>query len=141
MLEDKDRIFKNLYRLHDWGLEGARRRGAWDGTKAIIDKGRDWIVNEMKASGLRGRGGGGIPDRPEMVVHAEGIDRRTAELSRRQCRRVRARHLQGPRDHAARSASADRGLPDRELRDGRARLLHLCPRRVHPRARAPAGRD
>src|SRR2546428_4829848 len=63
MLDDKDRIFKNLYGLHDWGLEGARRRGAWDGTKAIIDKGRDWIINEMKASGLRGRGGAGFPTR------------------------------------------------------------------------------
>ena len=61
MLDDKDRIFKNLYGLQDWGLEGARRRGAWDGTKAIIDKGRDWIINEMKASGLRGRGGAGFP--------------------------------------------------------------------------------
>ena len=46
MLADKDRIFKNLYGLHDWGLEGARARGAWDGTKAILEKGRDWIVNE-----------------------------------------------------------------------------------------------
>src|SRR5438270_9988182 len=61
MLDDKDRIFRNLYGLHDWGLEGARRRGAWDGTKAIIDKGRDWIISEMKASGLRGRGGAGFP--------------------------------------------------------------------------------
>src|SRR6201992_2553832 len=61
MLDDKDRIFKNLYGLHDWGLEGARHRGAWDGTKVIIDKGRDWIINEMKASGLRGRGGAGFP--------------------------------------------------------------------------------
>src|SRR5205085_8743734 len=61
MLDDKDRIFKNLYGLQDWGLEGARRRGAWDGTKAIIDKGRDWIISEMKASGLRGRGGAGFP--------------------------------------------------------------------------------
>ena len=61
MLDDKDRIFKNLYGLHDWKLEGARKRGAWDGTKAIIDKGRDWIINEMKASGLRGRGGAGFP--------------------------------------------------------------------------------
>ncbi|HEY6579115.1 MAG TPA: NADH-quinone oxidoreductase subunit NuoF [Rhizomicrobium sp.] len=61
MLADKDRIFTNLYGLHDWGLDGARRRGAWDGTKAIIDKGRDWIINEMKASGLRGRGGAGFP--------------------------------------------------------------------------------
>src|SRR5256885_7291308 len=60
MLEDKDRIFRNLYGLHDWGLQGARRRGAWDGTNAIIGKGRDWIINEMKASGLRGRGGAGF---------------------------------------------------------------------------------
>ena len=61
MLQDKDRIFTNLYGLHDWGLEGARARGAWDGTKAILEKGRDWIVNEMKASGQRGRGGAGFP--------------------------------------------------------------------------------
>jgi NADH-quinone oxidoreductase subunit F len=44
MLADADRIFQNLYGLHDWGLAGARKRGAWDGTKAIIDKGPDWIV-------------------------------------------------------------------------------------------------
>jgi NADH-quinone oxidoreductase subunit F len=61
MLDDKDRIFRNLYGLHDWGLEGARARGAWDGTKGILEKGRDWIINEMKASGLRGRGGAGFP--------------------------------------------------------------------------------
>ena len=61
MLEDKDRIFRNLYGLHDWGLEGARARGAWDGTKAILEKGRDWIIEEVKASGLRGRGGAGFP--------------------------------------------------------------------------------
>jgi NADH-quinone oxidoreductase subunit F len=61
MLADKDRIFKNLYGVHDWGLKGAMDRGAWDGTKALITKGRDWIINEMKASGLRGRGGAGFP--------------------------------------------------------------------------------
>jgi len=61
MLADKDRIFRNLYGLHDWGLKGARQRGSWDGTKAIIEKGRDGIVNEVKASGLRGRGGAGFP--------------------------------------------------------------------------------
>ena len=61
MLQDKDRIFTNLYGLHDWGLEGARARGAWDGTKAMLGKGRDWIINEVKASGLRGRGGAGFP--------------------------------------------------------------------------------
>jgi NADH-quinone oxidoreductase subunit F len=61
MLADKDRIFTNLYGQHDWGLKGARERGQWDGTKGFIDKGRDWIIDQMKASGLRGRGGAGFP--------------------------------------------------------------------------------
>ncbi len=61
MLADKDRIFTNLYGAHDWRLEGARKRGAWDNTKAILDKGGDWIIDEMKKSGLRGRGGAGFP--------------------------------------------------------------------------------
>ncbi len=61
MLEDKDRIFTNLYGFGDRSLKGARARGQWDNTKALIDKGRDWVVNEMKASGLRGRGGAGFP--------------------------------------------------------------------------------
>ncbi|HTO28208.1 MAG TPA: NADH-quinone oxidoreductase subunit NuoF, partial [Devosia sp.] len=61
MLADKDRIFTNLYGQGDWTLEGARSRGAWVGTKEFIDQGRDWITNEVKASGLRGRGGAGFP--------------------------------------------------------------------------------
>src|SRR5690348_7104821 len=85
MLDDKDRIFRNLYGQHDWGLEGARKRGAWDGTKGFIEKGRDWLVNEVKASGQRGRGGAGfatglkwsfmpkqVGDRPHyLVVNAD----------------------------------------------------------------------
>jgi len=60
-LSDKDRIFTNLYGTQPWNLAAARMRGDWDGTAAIIQKGRDWIVNEMKESGLRGRGGAGFP--------------------------------------------------------------------------------
>jgi len=61
MLSDSDRIFTNLYGVHDWRLKGARARGAWDGTAELIAKGHDWIVDQMKESGLRGRGGAGFP--------------------------------------------------------------------------------
>ena len=60
-LQDKDRIFTNLYGLHPAGLDGARKRGNWDGTAGLIAKGRDWIIEEVKQSGLRGRGGAGFP--------------------------------------------------------------------------------
>lgn len=61
LLQDKDRIFTNLYGRHDFGLEGAKQRGAWNGTKDMLDQGRDWIIENVKASGLRGRGGAGFP--------------------------------------------------------------------------------
>ncbi|TFF27669.1 NADH-quinone oxidoreductase subunit NuoF [Jiella endophytica] len=61
MLQDKDRIFTNIYGLRDKSLKAALKRGHFDGTADIIGKGRDWIINEMKASGLRGRGGAGFP--------------------------------------------------------------------------------
>lgn len=61
MLADKDRIFTNLYGFEDAGIDAAMKRGDWDGTKDIIAKGKDWIIGEMKESGLRGRGGAGFP--------------------------------------------------------------------------------
>ena len=57
MLQDKDRIFTNLYGIHDWRLAGARARGDWDNTKKLIELGREKIIEQVKASGLRGRGG------------------------------------------------------------------------------------
>jgi len=61
MLADKDRIFTNIYGWGDAGLKGAQARGDWDNTKAILARGHDDIVEEMKTSGLRGRGGAGFP--------------------------------------------------------------------------------
>ena len=61
MLKDQDRIFTNLYGMHDRSLAGAWVRGHWDRTGEFIKNGRDWIVDQVKASGLRGRGGAGFP--------------------------------------------------------------------------------
>ena len=61
MLADKDRIFTNLYGFGDAGLAGARARANWDGTKKILELGPEGIVDAVKKSGLRGRGGAGFP--------------------------------------------------------------------------------
>ncbi|OJW53399.1 MAG: NADH-quinone oxidoreductase subunit F [Alphaproteobacteria bacterium 41-28] len=61
MLKDSDRIFTNLYGRHDWHLKGAKKRGDWDKTKALIAKGQQWIIDEVTLSCLRGRGGAGFP--------------------------------------------------------------------------------
>lgn len=59
-LQDKDRIFTNLYGFEGWDLASSKKRGDWDQIKDLLYKGREWIIEEVKSSGLRGRGGAGF---------------------------------------------------------------------------------
>ena len=139
MLQDKDRVFTNLYGLHDPFLKGARARGDWDGTKAILEKGRDAIVEEVKTSGLRGRGGAGFPtglkwsfmpkqsDRPcYLVVNADESEPGTCK----------DRDIMRHDPH-----KLIEGCLVAIVRNGRARRLHLHPRRILQRRARAAGGD
>jgi NADH-quinone oxidoreductase subunit F len=61
MLDDRDRIFTNLYGYQPWGLKAAMKRGDYDGLKDLLAIAPDDIINIVKESGLRGRGGAGFP--------------------------------------------------------------------------------
>ena len=61
MLKQSDKIFQNLYGIAPWNLEGAKQRGIWSNSKELIAKGSNYIIEEIKQSGLRGRGGAGFP--------------------------------------------------------------------------------
>src|ERR1700712_3231257 len=85
ILEDKDRIFTNLYGFQDWRLEAAKQRGAWNAPADMLSAGGGRGIGQVKASGLRGRGGAGfgtglkwsfmpkvVGDRPHyLVVNAD----------------------------------------------------------------------
>ena len=80
MLSDQDRIFTNLYGMADRSLRGAQARGHWDGTAELIARGRDGIIDEMKKSGLRGRGGAGFPTGMKWSFMPKESDGRPAYL-------------------------------------------------------------
>ncbi len=61
MIDPKNRIFNNLHGLKDWRLKAAQKRGDWHQTKEFLEKGGDWIREQVLESGMRGRGGAGFP--------------------------------------------------------------------------------
>ncbi|KAK5797878.1 hypothetical protein VI817_004169 [Penicillium citrinum] len=81
-LQDQDRIFTNLYGHHGADLKSAMKYGDWHRTKDIVLKGHDWLISEIKASGLRGRGGAGFPSGLKYVSGLEG----QTDLSRKYAR-------------------------------------------------------
>ncbi len=81
MLKDKDRIFTNLYGFEGNSLAQVAKRGDWTNTHSLLKLDRDNIIDTIKDSGLRGRGGAGfstgmkwsfmpkkITDRPHYLV-------------------------------------------------------------------------
>tara|TARA_B100000989_G_C19524714_1_gene466125 strand:- start:919 stop:2193 length:1275 start_codon:yes stop_codon:yes gene_type:complete len=60
MINKKDLIFTNLHKKFSPDLQFAKKRGDWNETRNILKLGRDEIINDIKASGLRGRGGAGF---------------------------------------------------------------------------------
>jgi len=61
MLKNQDKIFTNLYGFEPNNLESSKKRGDWLDTKKFLDNGSEWIIEQIKNSGLRGRGGAGFP--------------------------------------------------------------------------------
>ncbi len=53
-------IFSNLYGKYDESMKGAIKRGDWKNIGKILKLKRQDIINKIKDSGLRGRGGAGF---------------------------------------------------------------------------------
>ena len=60
MIKKENLIFSNLYGFNDPFLKGALKRGDWKDIKKVLKKSPQEIINEVKNSGLRGRGGAGF---------------------------------------------------------------------------------
>ncbi|MFM7621207.1 MAG: NADH-quinone oxidoreductase subunit NuoF [Alphaproteobacteria bacterium] len=61
MLKQSDKIFTNLNGEKPFNLKEAKLRGDWHDTKKFLDQGSEYLIEQVKNSQLRGRGGAGFP--------------------------------------------------------------------------------
>ena len=118
-------------------IAGYERHEGYQALRSCLTRHPDELIQLVKDSGLRGRGGRRLPDRHEVGLHPAG--RRQAALPGRQRRRVRAGHVQGHPVHDGQPARAGRGRRHRVVRDPLQPRVHLRPRRGGPRHPPGAG--
>ena len=85
-------LFEALKYERSWTLEGYRQFGGYQAWEKILREQtpREKIIDEVKASGLRGRGGAALSHRREVELHAAQLS--GAKIRGMQLGRIRARH-------------------------------------------------
>ncbi len=123
--------------IHPERIDEYVARGGYAAARTVVtEKTPEWVIDEVLASGIRGRGGAGFPTGQKWkFAHALGERPEVPHLQRR---RGRPRRLHGRLDHGRRPARRDRGHDHRLVRDRRARRLRLRARRVPAGRQAPA---
>ena len=131
-------LFENLDEPGLATMDVYKRRGGYSAIEtAFRSMDPEDLIFQIEESGLRG------PRRRRVLDGQEGLvpaPRRHGEVPLLQRRRVRARHLQGPRAHVQEPARAGRGHRDLGARGRRHLRLHLHPRRVLGGRRRPRRR-
>ncbi len=59
-IKDQDRVFPNILNREQISLSLAKKKSDFENIEDLLSRGSEWIINEIKESGLRGRGGAGF---------------------------------------------------------------------------------
>ena len=131
------RLLRRIGRIEPTSLDDYRAHGGYEALRRAFALGQEGVLREVLDSKLHGTRGRRLPDGPQ--VGGRRPSARPAALPGLQRRRIRARHVQGPRDRRGRPVLPDRGDDDRRLRDELRARLRLPPRRVPAGSRDSRG--